>query len=163
MGGELVNETSLPPTPSYTDQFYELFPYYLSIGMTALEYWEGDCWLVKHYLKAHRLKQEHENYAAWLQGAYIYDALCAVSPALHAFAKNPKPMPYHKKPYATETEAETDNTGETKEIKKSEKEIKEINTINASAKFASFMTQWNKQFSAKEGEVDGNTNRQTTN
>ena len=40
-------------------------------------------------------KEVRRNYAAWLQGAYIYDALCAVSPILHAFAKGgTKPIPY---------------------------------------------------------------------
>lgn len=44
----------------------------------------------------------------WLQGAYVYEAICRVSPVLHAFAKKgAKPMPYLSEPYAlSEKQAE---------------------------------------------------------
>ena len=86
---------------TYTDKFYELFPYYLSIGMTPEQYWEGDCTLVKYYRKAEELRNEKRNQELWLQGMYIYEAICDVSPILHAFAKKgTKPTPYSTKPYA---------------------------------------------------------------
>ncbi len=97
MGGELVKPA---PTISYTEQFYEIFPYYLSIGMTYDQYWNDDCTLVKYYREAHEVQQQRENQRLWMQGAYFYDALCAVSPVLHAFAKpGTKPSPYLKEPY----------------------------------------------------------------
>ena len=89
------------PHSTYTEQFYEMFPYYLSIGMTPEQYWDGDCTLVKYYRKAEELRNEKRNQELWLQGMYIYEAICDVSPILHAFAKKgAKPHPYPSKPYA---------------------------------------------------------------
>ena len=88
------------PLYTYTEKFYELFPYYLSIGMTPEQYWEGDCMLAKYYRKAEELRNEKRNQELWLQGMYIYEALCEVSPIFHAFAKKgTKPTPYVEKPY----------------------------------------------------------------
>ena len=94
-------QDSPPPSFTYTEKFYELFPYYLSIGMTYEQYWDGDCTLVKYYRQAEELRNEKRNQELWLQGMYIYEALCDVSPVLHAFAKKgTKPNPYSSKPYA---------------------------------------------------------------
>lgn len=91
---------SSSPHFTYTERFYELFPYYLSIGMTAEQYWDGDCTLVKYYRKAEELRNEKRNQELWLQGMYIYEAICDVAPILHAFAKKgTKPTPYSEKPY----------------------------------------------------------------
>ncbi len=98
MGGELVESTA-PQFLTDTEKFYNIFPYYLSIGMTSEMFWHDDCMLAKYYREAHKLKLEHENRYAWLQGKYMYDALCLASPMLHAFSKNPKPIPYHELPY----------------------------------------------------------------
>ena len=85
---------------TYTEKFYELFPYYLAIGMTAEQYWDGDPSLVKYYRKAEELRNDKRNQELWLQGMYIYEAICDVSPILHAFAKKgAKPIPYASKPY----------------------------------------------------------------
>ena len=89
-----------PSTFTYTEKFYELFPYYLSIGMTYEQYWEGDCTLVKYYRQAEEMRNEKRNQELWLQGMYVYEAICDASPVLHAFAKKgTKPIPYSAKPY----------------------------------------------------------------
>jgi hypothetical protein len=88
------------PFFTYTERFYEQFPYYLSIGMTPDQYWNGDPALVKYYRKADELKLERKNQELWLQGMYIYEAICDASPLLHSFAKKgTKPHPYSEKPY----------------------------------------------------------------
>ena len=88
------------PFSTYTERFYEQFPYYLSIGMTPKEYWEGDPELAKHYRKADEIRLERKNQELWLQGMYIYEAICDASPILHAFAKKgTKPHPYAERPY----------------------------------------------------------------
>ena len=46
--------------------------------MTYDQYWNDDCQLVKFYRKAHKLKNEQKNQELWLQGMYIYEALCNV-------------------------------------------------------------------------------------
>ena len=57
------------------------------------------------YRKAEELRQRRRNQELWLQGRYIYDALRAVSPVLHAFAKNgTQPEPYLEKPYPSDKE-----------------------------------------------------------
>ena len=57
--------------------------------------------LVKYYRKADELRRKRRNEDLWLQGMYIYEALCDVSPVLHAFAKRgTKPLPYPDHPYA---------------------------------------------------------------
>ena len=98
-GGSEPNGSA--PSFTYTEKFYELFPYYLAIGMTYDQYWNGDCTLTKYYRKADEIRKERRNEELWLQGMYIYEALCDVSPILHAFAKRgTKPQAYSEKPYA---------------------------------------------------------------
>lgn len=93
------NESSLPSI-TYTEQFYEQFPYYLAIGMSPEQYWDGDPTLAKYYRKADEIRFERLNQEKWLQGMYVYEAICNASPILHAFAKKgAKPHPYPDKPY----------------------------------------------------------------
>lgn len=93
-------DSTTAPLVTYTDKFNELFPHYLSIGMTEEQYWDKDCELVKAYRKAEEIRANRRNQELWLQGAYIYDTLCRVSPILHAFAKKgAKPTPYPDEPY----------------------------------------------------------------
>ena len=56
--------------------------------------------LVKYYRQADELKRARRNEELWLQGMYIYEALCDVSPIMVAFPKKgAKPNPYPEKPY----------------------------------------------------------------
>ena len=92
---------SVPFYNSYTTQFYEVFPFYLSIGMTPEQYWDGDPSLPKYYRKAYELQRKRRNEDLWLQGMYIYEALCDVSPIMNGFAKKgTKPHPYSDRPYS---------------------------------------------------------------
>lgn len=106
VSGSNPNERGEPdkgstPLLSYTEQFYSHLPFYLSIGMTFEQYWNEDCCLVEYYRKAYELKKKRDNEMAWLQGMYIYEALCDASPVLNAFAKKgTKPHPYSTEPYA---------------------------------------------------------------
>jgi hypothetical protein len=69
--------------------------------MTPEQYWDGDPSLTKYYRQAHELQRKRRNEDMWLQGMYIYEALCDVSPILHAFAKKgAKPHPFTDKPYS---------------------------------------------------------------
>ena len=96
MGGKLLSSS---PT-IYGQHFESAFPYYLSIGMTPEQYWEGDPWLVKAYREADVLSLRRSNFISWLNGKYVYEAFGAISPVLHAFAKKgTKAEPYPSEPY----------------------------------------------------------------
>lgn len=116
MGGELVTWPASQP-PTYGEQFREIFPYYLAIGMTERQYWDGDCELVRYYRKAEKLRAEKRNQEMWIQGMYIYEAIGDVSPLLHAFAKKgTKAIPYRTEPYQIGTQQqENHNTEQEKE------------------------------------------------
>ena len=128
-GGSELNSSA--PSFTYTEKFYELFPYYLSIGMTAEQYWEGDPTLTRYYRKADEIRKERRNEELWLQGMYIYEALCDVSPVLHAFAKKgTKPQPYSERPYAI-TKEQHERIEEEKERKIAEKGKKFMEALMA--------------------------------
>jgi hypothetical protein len=89
-----------PVSHRHEDAFKHKFPYYLSIGMTEAQYWEGDSTLVIAYREAEEIRRERKNQELWLQGMYIYDAINRISPVLHAFAKKgTKAQPYIEEPY----------------------------------------------------------------
>lgn len=98
MGRELLNEVSPTRIKTSTEVFEECFPFYLAIGMSYAEYWEGDSSLTRYYRRAYQIKQEEINNNAWLQGLYIYDAL---STALHNALRDKKThtRDYAKQPY----------------------------------------------------------------
>ena len=104
MGSELVNGSA--SHFSVGEIFRKQCPEYMAIGMSYEEFWEKDVEMVKAYREAERIKRKNKDYDLWLQGRYIYDALCCVSPILHAFAKEgTHPEPYPEEPYPR-TEAE---------------------------------------------------------
>ena len=72
--------------------------------MTPEQFWDGDPLLAKYYRQADELKQKRRNQDLWLQGMYIYEALCDVAPIFQAFAKRgTKPAPYSDHPYSLTT------------------------------------------------------------
>jgi len=127
LGGELVatpkgGESS--PLVSYKEIFTEHFPYYLSWGMTAGEYWNGDPALAIAYRKKHQYEMEERNHELWLQGLYLYEAMLCVSPVFHDFAKNPKPLPYRDKPFPiTQREAEERAEDTVERAKEQQKDV----------------------------------------
>ena len=101
MGAEFLSDGQPTRDKSYGEIFEENFPFYLAIGMSYGEYWEGDANLARSYRKAYRLRQEEFNTNAWLQGMYIYDAVsCALHNALRGMGKSKPPAKdYAKEPY----------------------------------------------------------------
>jgi hypothetical protein len=52
------------------------------------------------FREADKRRMERINAEAHLMGLYVYEALCDVSPVLHAFAKKgTKPKPFRAEPY----------------------------------------------------------------
>lgn len=82
---------------SYSQIFDECFPFYLSIGMSSAEYWDGDNSLPRYFRKAFEMRQENVNHEAWLYGLYVYDA---VTSAMSRLSKNKSDHKcYADKPY----------------------------------------------------------------
>ena len=80
-----------------TATFHRLFPYYLAIGMTYEQFWEGDVWLAEDYFRANQISAQRKSEEMWLQGLYFYHG---VSVALgNAFRKKgAKPIKYMSEP-----------------------------------------------------------------
>ena len=93
VGGNAASPMSL------REAFEQACPVYMQYGMTYDEFWHGDVASHRMYRESYKIKQRERNMNAWLQGRYIYDALCAVSPILRAFSKASKPGKYPEQPY----------------------------------------------------------------
>ena len=134
------------PSPRFacTDKFEQYFSYYLAIGMTPEQYWEQDSTLVVNYRKAAQIKQNLQNQAAWLQGAYIYEALVDVSPAFRSMGAK-KPSPYMKEPFDLNTRTDL----------KHKAEVEQKHDDKAKAYMEIFAMANNKKFEKKGGGVDG--------
>ena len=145
-GNSLVNERGnnieIEHAPlSFTEIFRREFPYYLSIGMTEAQYWDGDPALPRYYRKADELRIERQNEEAWLQGMYVYDAIIRLTPLLHAFAKKgTKPEPYVEEPYPI-TQKKQEDKQQRKEKSISDKGL---------AKMEAFMQKFNKSFEERK-------------
>lgn len=101
MGAEFLTKDSPTQGKTSGEVFEECFPFYLTIGMTPAEYWEGDPKLALYYRRAYHIRQEQFNNNAWLQGMYIYDAVStALHNALRGMGKTKPPAKdYAKQPY----------------------------------------------------------------
>lgn len=67
--------------------------------MTPQEFWDGDPGLARWYREAQRFKNEQANREAWLNGLYLYTAICDAHPLFNPYAKRAKAHPYPEKPY----------------------------------------------------------------
>ena len=129
---------------TYTEIFETECPFYLSIGVTVEQYWDGDPKIAEWYRKAFELKNDRKNEELWLQGMYIYAALCEVSPVLHAFARRgTKPGDYLDAPIPITKNA----------IRKKKEEEAKKNMEDMKNKFLRFMSVFNT--SQKEVKDNG--------
>jgi hypothetical protein len=133
-------------------KFEELCPFYMSIGMSYKEFWEGDVTLTKVYLASYKIKEKREygtmKWQNWEQGLYIYEALCDVSPILRAFSKSKKPLPYPERPYGMEGDEKKKK--EEKSKKKQEKQ-KELELYRAQIFFKNWAKNTSNHFKQQEG------------
>ena len=138
-----LNDPPLSEGPQTLSEFFhEQFPNYLAMGMTYDLYWNGDCTLVKAYRKAFSLKQELDNEQLWLQGRYIYEAICDASPLFNFFAKGEiSSKPYLEKPYEFSKE---------KKEKKLTKEEESKKIAQGRVYMEVFMEDFNRQFEEKQ-------------
>lgn len=120
-------------------------PQYMAMGMTYEEYWDKECDMAPAFREAYRLRKEDENRAAWLQGMYVYEAICDASPILHAFARSgTRAHPYAKEPY------EYIKRRKTKAEKNAEKTQKTVEYMQKMA------AMFNQNFEKKQKEKELN-------
>lgn len=128
------SEVTTASTLSITDLFFESLPYYLSIGMTADEFWNGDYRLATAYRKADEIRLKRQNYMAYLQGLYVYERVGNLSPLL-GFNMSKRKKDHEPIPYRTEPIPITKD--ELNEYKRHQQELKEE---KMKAKFKEFIS-----------------------
>ena len=165
MGKELVNvgdhftqnekssteagDDSKGDVPRFSELFYRELPYYLSIGMSADEFWYGDTRLAPAYREADTLRQERFNAEAHLQAFYIYEVIADFVPVLVSFPKKgSKPAPFRTSPIDLELKHEF-----TKDHAKTEEEIEKEKMKHIEGKMFAFMERRRR---AKEEEYGKN-------
>lgn len=134
--------------------FNKMCPLFISIGMTYEQFWENDPTIAKCYLEAFNIKQKREQeikeWNMWKVGVYMYEALCNVSPILHAFSKKgTKPLPFPDKPLGIEA---YENEEKKEEIKKQKQENERLLAI---IYFNNWAKTWQKKFESKEANSNG--------
>ena len=138
----ITKDKSEVESTSLKETFEKMCPIYMSYGMTYNEFWNDDFFKCKYYREMHKLKVKQKDEEMWIQGMYIYEALCKVSPILHAFSKKgTKPLPYSDKPYTSSL-----SINQTKEDK--EKEIENARLI-AQVHFENWAREMKKRFKNK--------------
>lgn len=135
-----------------TEIFEKMCPYYMAIGMTYDQYWRDDVTMPIMFRKAYKIKQEEIKWQTWEEGVYTYEALCKVSPVLHAFAKNgTKPLPFSSEPYGIEKIRENREKEEKEKIK--EEEVVKNERMKAQIFFNNWYRATKKHFENKEQKV----------
>lgn len=115
----------------------------MSYGMSYDEYWFESPYRAQFYRKAREISVRQKDEELWMQGVYIYDALCRVSPILHAFSKSgTKPLPYMEKPYLSTID---DNKNDNKKEVEAENE-----RLKAEVQFKIWARNVAKKFNKEE-------------
>lgn len=84
--------------PSVTEMFENVFPYYLSMGMTYEQFWLDDPKLVIAYRRADEIRKRRMNEELWLNGIYMTEAIAATVGNMftkgqkHKYPSEPKPI-----------------------------------------------------------------------
>lgn len=118
------------------------------MGMTWTEYWDGEPEMAIAFRKAHKLRNDQKNRDAWLQGLYIYEALCDASPLFRSLVKDAKALPYVSEPYPLNAKEQE----EQKQRREEETDKKNQAAVTAWAKRANRI----REEKMKKGEqIDG--------
>lgn len=128
----------------YTERLESDCGYYLSLGMSYDDYWNGDVEMTKFYRDKDEREKERQNYYLWLQGAYIYEAFLDASPAFNALSKRKKPYEYRSTPISI-TQRSQEATTKTNEFKKMD---------DTRTAFITWAESFNEKFKHKEGVSD---------
>lgn len=134
------------PLLRYGDKFEELCGYYMSLGMSYHDYWDGDNCMTKYYREAEEIKKERRNSELWLQAAYIYEALLDASPVFNPLSKKNKPFPFRSEPIPITASGS----------KKSEERKKKQRLENGKESMRAMMAAINDRFKKKKEGGEAN-------
>ena len=96
MGG--VGGTNAAPPLSLMAAFERACPTYMLWGMSYEQIWDGDVSAHKMFREAAKLRKKQVNEDAWLQAAYIYEAMCATA-SLFRGMKPSRPQKFRDAPF----------------------------------------------------------------
>lgn len=65
--------------------FEKVCPYYMSIGVSYHDFWDGEFDICKYARKADEINQGNKNREQWWQAVYIFRMMLDASPAFNAF------------------------------------------------------------------------------
>ena len=123
-------EESRVESTSLTKIFEDCCPIYMGYGMSYDDFWYDTPYKAKFYREAYEIQVKHRDEEFWMQGVYIYDALCRVAPILHAFSKSgTKPLPYPDKPYLSNKEVALSEEEQEKKLE-NERLIAQVHFMN---------------------------------
>ena len=83
---------------NYTEVFESVLPYYLAVGMSYEQFWEGDPSIVISYRRADEIRKRRMNEELWWGGMYTADALASTvgnmfsKGSKHEYPAEPKPI-----------------------------------------------------------------------
>lgn len=97
MGDDQVNLDQPHAKKTWTEIFEEIFPYYLAIGMTYEQFWDGEPSLTRAYRRADEIRRRRRNEELWLCGMYTADALASTvgnmfSKRKYKYPAEPRPI-----------------------------------------------------------------------
>lgn len=142
--GLIFEDKSKVEVTSLTELFEKQCPIYMSYGMTYDEFWYGEAYRAKFYRECHHIKVKQKDEELWLQGMYVYEALCKVSPILHAFSKKgTQPLQYSSKPYMSTLSIEKTAVDKEQEEKNAQ--------LIARLHFENWARAMKKKFEKKQG------------
>ena len=97
-----------------SDMLDRVCAYYMAIGVSFDEFWNGDYTQLKYRIEANRLMLEERNREMWIQGMYVYDA---VTTAMYNVNRGKKPQKeYMDKPIRITKPSEEEKEAEAQKI-----------------------------------------------
>lgn len=92
--------------------------------MSYDDYWNGDCELVTYYRDAEKKRINRQNFNMWLQGRYIYEAICDSAPIMNPLSTSHEPLPYRESPIPlTDTERKDEEKERARRKMENDREI----------------------------------------
>lgn len=93
-----MGDCEITNTPTYTERFEEVCPYYMAMGMTYEQFWYGDPCIAKAYREADKIQRRRMNEELWLGGIYMAEAIASTVGNMftkgekHRYPIEPKPI-----------------------------------------------------------------------